>query len=58
MRRVCRWFGETSSVLRILIRNCLSKWLLVRLNKKNGRAVFRWIIVSEFVRTGSGWNRL
>jgi bacterioferritin-associated ferredoxin len=30
MRLVCRWFGETSSVLRILIRNCLSKWL----NKK------------------------
>jgi len=41
MRWVCRWFGETSSVLRILIRNCLSKWLLVRLNKKNGKAVFR-----------------
>lgn len=46
---------ETSIVLRILIRNCLPKWLLVRLKKK-GRVVFRWIIESEFLRTVSELN--
>jgi hypothetical protein len=31
---VCRRCGETGSLPRILVRNCLSKWLHVGLKKK------------------------